>query len=249
MKVITLPYNLIFEGNLILVNAKYPYKENITKQTLMTVSIDDTDVLLNSRVAKRLSSVMNHIGGWENITVVSGWRSIHEQQKIYEQSLRDSGKEFTEKFVAIPGHSEHHTGLAIDIALKQENIDFICPNFTYDGICKKFRQKAVIKGFIERYPQNKEKITGISHEPWHFRYVGMPHSIIMTKYGLSLEEYIDFIKNYPYKEKAYRYGEIYISYLNVGNTKSQTLEFDEATQCQISGNNVDGFIITEWRNI
>ena len=107
----------------------------------------------------------------------------------YLQSLLENGEEFTNKFVARPGHSEHQTGLAIDLGLKQPDIDFLRPNFPYEGICQTFRELAADYGFIERYPVGKEAITGIAHEPWHFRYVGVPHAKIMVDHNWTLEEY------------------------------------------------------------
>ena len=85
----------------------------------------------------------------------------------------ENGEEFTNQFVARPGHSEHQTGLAIDLGLKQPDIDFLRPYFPYKGICQTFRELSTDYGFIERYPAGKEAITGIAHEPWHFRYVGV----------------------------------------------------------------------------
>lgn len=64
--------------------------------------------------------------------------------------LQENGTEFTAKFVAMPGHSEHQTGLAIDLGLRQPDIDFIRPAFPYEGICQKFRELAPAFGFIER---------------------------------------------------------------------------------------------------
>ena len=78
---------------------------------------------------------------------------MKEQQDIFKQSLKDNGRTFTQQFVALPGKSEHQTGLAIDLGLKKESIDFIRPDFPYIGICQQFREKSVPYGFIERYPR------------------------------------------------------------------------------------------------
>lgn len=123
---------------------------------------------------------------------------MEEQQSIFDSSLLENGEEFTRKFVALPGCSEHQTGLAIDLGLKQEEVDFICPEFPYTGICQKFRERAAAYGFIERYQKEKERITGISQEPWHFRYVGCPHAKIMEKYHLCLEEYSELLEQILY---------------------------------------------------
>ncbi|MFG6353625.1 MAG: D-alanyl-D-alanine carboxypeptidase family protein, partial [Oscillospiraceae bacterium] len=148
------------------------------------------NILLEREAVQALSRVMEQIDGWLYIFHVSGWRAREEQLEIYANSLRENGPEFTAKFVAMPGHSEHQTGLAIDLGLLQPEIDFIRPAFPYEGICQKFRELAPAYGFIERYPAGKESITGIAHEPWHFRYVDTPHSEVMAFKGLTLEEYL-----------------------------------------------------------
>ena len=94
-------------------------------------------------------------------------------------------------------------------------------------------------------------MTGIGQEPWHFRYVGVPHAEIMTEKGMVLEEYMEFLRGYEYGKNPYRYcsqgKEIWISYLNAGQSEQICLDADHKTPRVISGNNVDGFVITEWR--
>lgn len=74
--------------------------------------------------------------------------------------------------------------------MRGENVDFIRPDFPYEGISQRFRELAPAYGFIERYPAGKERVTGIAHEPWHFRYVGTSHAKSMARQGLCLEEYL-----------------------------------------------------------
>ncbi len=174
---------------LVLVNLQNAYPAG-TEQDLVAVQGSYPDILMEREAALALSRLMAQIDGWRFIAPVSGWRSQAEQQSIWDQSLRDHGLEFTRQFVALPGHSEHQTGLAIDLGLRAKEIDFIRPNFPYDGICQTFRELAPAYGFIERYPKGKEAVTGIAHEPWHFRYVGIPHAEKMTRRGLTLEEYL-----------------------------------------------------------
>ena len=102
----------------------------------------------------------------------------------------------------------------------------------------------------ERYAKDKEEITGISHEPWHFRYVGYPHSKIMQENGFSLEEYTQFIKAYLEDKKylfeqAHRAG-IEIYYVPAKDDKT-LIKIPENCVYQISGNNIDGFVVTIWR--
>lgn len=252
MKAVSLARRFVHGGNLILVNAQYPYHETAQAHMCVPVNATESTVLLEYGAVNALSALMKQLNGWKEICAISGWRSMEEQKEIYAQSLEENGQEFTKKFVALPGCSEHQTGLAIDLALKQDNIDFICPDFPYAGICQTFREKAVHFGFIERYPQGKEQITGIAHEPWHFRYVGTPHAEIISKHNFSLEEYHQFLKQYPYGQKQYLYSgqeaHFSVSYLEARRKGDTRFEMDDNIPFSVSGNNMDGFIITERRN-
>lgn len=253
MKTIVLKSNLIHAGNLILVNARHPYKEGVAERTLLPVNSETNEILLERHVVDALSSLMDRLDGWTQIAAVSGWRSMREQEKIYQKSINKNGDAFTEKYVALPGHSEHQTGLAVDLALKQANIDFIRPDFPYWGVCQTFRQDMIAYGFIERYPQYKELQTGIAHEPWHFRYVGAPHAEIMTRCDIVLEEYIALLKQYPFETERFIYTTkdrnttVALSFLAASKAVDTLFEIDDTLPYSVSGNNIDGFIITEWR--
>ncbi len=248
-KQITLTQENIYRGNLILVNASHGFQGGPNDQ-LVPVHDSVPDILLNRRAATALSWLMQEIDGWRYITPVSGWRAREEQQKIWDDTMAESGPAFTRKYVAAPGHSEHETGLAIDLGLRQEHVDFICPEFPYTGICQTFRERAAEYGFILRYPVGKESVTGIGHEPWHFRYVGAPHAEIMTEKGLTLEEYTDFLAQFHSGGKPYQftYGNqtVSISYIKAGADET-LIEVSENLPYSLSGNNRDGYILTEWR--
>ncbi len=255
MEKIILNKERIYYGNLILVNQKYPlrFKEKEEALSLVPVTKEFPNILLENRTATMLSHLVNEVKCQNDIVYVSGYRTLSEQVSIYEDSLEENGLEFTKKYVALPNHSEHQTGLAIDLAKNhQEVIDFIRPDFPYTGIYKTFRNNAYKYGFVERYQKGKEKITGIGHEPWHFRYVGYPHAKIMVDNGLSLEEYTDFIKDYTYDDRHLVFEEqnqrIEIFYINLEDGNNRDIEIPKESICQISGNNVDGCVITLWRN-
>jgi len=252
MKTIMLSERELYRGNLIVVNAAHPYHEEASDARLRPVLQEAQDILLEEHALLRLSALMDEIGGWEEIVPVSGWRSFEEQRNIFDASVRENGEKFTRKFVALPGCSEHQTGLAIDLALKKEEVDFICPDFPYEGICRRFRERAEAYGFVERYQEDKKYITGIAREPWHFRYVGAPHARIMKEQRLCLEEYAAFLKKFPYGERYYcrQMGrqKIRISYL-AADGKHTGFEAGDGDFCEISGNNMDGYIITERRKM
>lgn len=249
MKTIELEKEEIYCGNLLLVNKNYPLRDNNVKG-LVPADVRFPIILMKRDVANVLQLIFEKISAGNSIVPVSGYRSLEEQTAIYDGSLKDNGEDFTRKYVALPNHSEHQTGLAIDLGLNEKEIDFIRPDFPYVGICNEFRKAAPDYGFIERYAKDKEEITGISHEPWHFRYVGYPHSKIITEQVFSLEEYAEFIKNYRDNSRliftAVCETEIEIYYVPANNNET-TINIEENYVNQISGNNIDGFIVTVWR--
>lgn len=234
----------IHNGLLILVNAEHPIQH--MERPVLAPAVPGSDILLDTRAAAMLSGLISRIGAAGEIVPVSGWRSEAEQREIWDGSMRESGEEFTRKYVALPGCSEHQTGLAIDLALRADNIDFIRPEFPYDGVCGRFRALAADYGFVERYQSGKEGVTGIAAEPWHFRYVGRPHARIMCEMGLCLEEYVEYLRAYPYPERLLEVrGEVYEAEVGFAGARD-TLGLPDAPY-QVSGNNVDGYIYTLWR--
>ncbi len=234
----------IHNGLLILVNAEHPIQH--MERPVLAPAVPGSDILLDTRAAAMLSGLISRIGAAGEIVPVSGWRSEAEQREIWDGSMRESGEEFTRKYVALPGCSEHQTGLAIDLALRADNIDFIRPEFPYDGVCGRFRALAADYGFVERYQGGKEGVTGIAAEPWHFRYVGRPHARIMCEMGLCLEEYVEYLRAYPYPERLLEVrGEVYEAEVGFAGARD-ALGLPDAPY-QVSGNNVDGYIYTLWR--
>ena len=234
----------IHNGLLILVNAEHPIQH--MERPALAPAVPGSDILLDTRAAAMLSGLISRIGAAGEIVPVSGWRSEAEQREIWDGAMRESGEEFTRKYVALPGCSEHQTGLAIDLALRADNIDFIRPEFPYDGVCGRFRALAADYGFVERYQGGKEGVTGIAAEPWHFRYVGRPHARIMCEMGLCLEEYVEYLRAYPYPERLLEVrGEVYEAEVGFAGARD-TLGLPDAPY-QVSGNNVDGYIYTLWR--
>ncbi len=251
-KSILLERESIYKGNLLLVNRQNPLQNVQLGRNPQLVPADERfpEILLRKPAANMLNQLMKACSAGDGIVPVSGYRSLMEQQQIFLDSLKEKGEEFTFKYVALPNHSEHQTGLAIDVAQNVNEIDFICPAFPYEGICQTFRDKASKYGFIERYPKGKEEITGISHEPWHFRYVGYPHSEIIKNKSLTLEEYSEYLKDFIYAGKHLVFESqdhsMEIFYVEASAVTTEIL-VDEYEPYQISGNNVDGFVVTIWR--
>ena len=96
--------------------------------------------------------------------------------------------EIAKTWAAVPGRSEHQTGLALDITTADASVQ------AAETVWKWLGENSYKYGFILRYPQDKTDITGISNEPWHFRYVGKAAAEEIHKRGLCLEEYLKIIR-------------------------------------------------------
>lgn len=113
------------------------------------------------------------------LVAVSGYRSYSRQRELYNQAIRQYGK--NQQGTAMPGTSEHQTGLAMDI-------NSVSQSFAYTKEGKWLAQNAHTYGFIIRYPQGKTSITGIIYEPWHVRYVGQELAERCYRENKTLEE-------------------------------------------------------------
>ena len=127
------------------------------------------------------------------IELDSTYRTVKQQEELWQEFLKEYGEEYTKTYVAVPGTSEHHTGLAIDVKLNKDGeiIDDNDAMTAETEIFSKIHAKLADYGFILRYPVGKEEVTGYGAEVWHFRYVDSVEIAkeIMSK-GITLEEYL-----------------------------------------------------------
>ena len=126
------------------------------------------------------------------VALNSAYRSIEEQQEIIDDYTVKYGIEYVNKYVAPIKTSEHHTGLALDLALiiDEKEITESEELFDKEKIYLEIHKYLSKFGFILRYPKGKEEITGYNYEPWHIRYVGVEAANIIYKNNLTLEEYV-----------------------------------------------------------
>lgn len=172
------------DDDLVLVNQQNPLNEEQLSTNLINLfeqprsyELFSGEILLRPHVAVALQQMIADANkeGLTHFIVMSGYRTLAEQQELYN----DMGANYAMK----PGYSEHHTGLALDIGSTETTMD-IAPEGAW------LASNAWRYGFILRYPADKVAITGIEFEPWHLRFVGLPHSQIMYEQNLALEEYV-----------------------------------------------------------
>lgn len=129
------------------------------------------------------------------IDVESGYRSVSYQQIVWDDIEKEKGIEYTKKYVAIPGYSEHHTGLAVDFLLYENDKWYADQEMNNHPVLKAVYDNAWKFGFIIRYPLGKEDITGYGAEPWHLRYIDDSEiAKYITDNNLCLEEYLKLDK-------------------------------------------------------
>ncbi|AKR11727.1 M15 family metallopeptidase [Bacillus thuringiensis] len=229
----------IYKGDLLLVNKDYPVKKDSIRSDIINVNhnselvrgyvIFDRNLRLSKDVVKKFLNVVDAAGkeSVNHFLISSGYRDFQEQKQLYEKMGSD---------YALPaGYSEHNLGLSLDIGSTQKKMEK-----APEG---KWIEENVWKhGFVLRYPKNKSNITGIQYEPWHIRYVGLPHSAIMQKKNFTLEEYLEFLKEEKEVSTEVEGKKYTISYYKVSeNTK---VNVPANKQYEISGNNMDGVIVT-----
>ena len=236
-------------GNLILVNNSHAYKFDsvpsaVKKSEAVTfygrqsdsyyVSYPSKEKLVPEALEKfnLLADDVKTATGISNLLVENTFRSYEKQQAIYEEK----GPEIA----TVPGHSEHHTCLAFDMGL------FGGGNFDGTGDQGYVAQNCHKYGWILRYPEDKVEVTGISYEPWHFRYVGTEHATFMKQNNLCLEEYIELLSKYPLESARIHVtsdsGEKYMIYSQAVSGTSGEIYVPKSYPYTLSGDN-NGHVI------
>lgn len=128
------------------------------------------------------------------LNAFSTYRSYWRQDRLYNNYVYEYGEEKADTFSARAGFSEHQTGLAFDIGGLDSSL-WAQDDFRYTEEAEWLLENAYKYGFILRFPEGKEWITGYQYESWHFRYIGVEHSVNFKDTNLTLEEYVGLVKN------------------------------------------------------
>lgn len=172
----------------ILVNKKYKLEKDYIPKNLENI---DNKYALNNmklvKIAKEKFEQMAADAKKENLNIVamSTYRSYEYQETLYNNYAKQDGKEKADTYSAHPGHSEHQTGLSVDVFNLKEPFT----NFENTEEFKWMQKHAHEYGFILRFPKGKENITGYTYEAWHYRYVGIKHAKYIKENNITLEEY------------------------------------------------------------
>ncbi len=258
-RLITVLNEDVYKGPLILVNYKYQSMidgenlVNIYENASDSIGVKDDDMFINESIVEPINKFFDDFKKEKDSTSIlisSSYRSKEAQTKIYKDSVKATGEKSTAYYVAVPGFSEHQTGYCFDTAV----YNYMGEMAELDGEgdfgwlaenCQKY-------GFILRYPSDKTNITGIGYEAWHFRYVGVPHATFIQSKKICFEEYIEGMKDYTFEKGGLlidggtsKWVAFYMPKLDAFNNTDIPVPVDSA-KCPytVSGNNIDGFIVT-----
>ena len=222
----------ISNDRLLLVNLDYAVPDYIAGELVKISGYVNTlnpDMLLNEDALVMLRVMFDSAVsvGFTQFRVTQGFRTHEYQQSLYNQ-MAGTG------LAALPGHSEHQIGLAVDISYHGVNIG----NSIQGNWLMNYSYRY---GFILRYPEHKTHITGVPFEPWHYRYVGQPHAYFMTSNDIVMEEYIDFLRTNREFSVFFEGVEFAVFYLSC---EDEVLEIPESHQFWASRDNTGGIIVT-----
>jgi D-alanyl-D-alanine carboxypeptidase len=137
------------------------------------------------------------------LKLASGYRSYSTQKALYNGYVASSGQAYADASSARPGHSEHQTGLAADLEPASRNCEIQqCFGTTAEG--KWLAANAYKYGFIIRYQEGKDRLTGYEYEPWHVRYIGADLATKVYKSGKTLEQYFGMTTYADYPATSYQ---------------------------------------------
>ncbi len=250
----------LHKGDLLLVNRNVYYDASLCADEVTNVREGRTTQIqegtyqlpigkaLLSQLEQMQADLQSTTNGNIVFLVNDSYRSMEAQQAVCNELLEQYGQAYVDQYVAPVGRSEHHTVLAADLsfydlssgAVLATTSDEAAPYYTWLlENCRKY-------GFILRYTTEKESITGYSAESWHFRYVGVPHADYIAAHSLALEEYLEQLKSTSFEKRLTvetDRGDRYSIYY-VPATSGETAVKVPKGNYTVSGNNVDGFIVT-----
>lgn len=251
-----LPNEDVHKGNLVLINSDHQFNEGTGADTALIIDnksgdykVAYSDSMLNAEVILKLNDMAKAFAEKTNIydlMLSHTYRTIADQQEIYDNAVAND-KDLESSQYLKAGCTELHTGLAFDFGI-----------FPHDGVTLKYdgtgdyswlAQNSHYYGFILRYPEDKEDITGVKYDASHYRYVGLPHSSVMKQKGWCLEEYLNNIKENEFEKNPMfvSNGELWsyeVYYIPLGENGTTLVPVPKDKDYIISGNNYDGFIVT-----
>ena len=181
--------------NLEIIDIESPLSEDYVPDELVTCDVDQYgQQTVSAEVSESLEDMFDAAAAdGIHLYFISGYRSYSEQKSLWNTYVNKYGKETAEQMDAYPGLSEHQLGISVDLGDSDYKGFNLRTSFNKTPAYDWLQKNSWKYGWIERYPEGKEDITGIMYSPWAFRYVGSEAKLIYDS-GLTLEEYLN-LKN------------------------------------------------------
>lgn len=176
------------KGDLILVNKYYQLDKDFVPEDITDISLKYCygDNEITNKVYQKFISMYNAAKKEDlSLIITSAYRDYDFQDQLWNQYAKSQGEEWADSVSARAGHSEHQTGLTLDIVTYKVNMN----DFENTDEFKWLQKNAHKYGFILRYPKGKEDITGYDYEAWHYRYVGVDVATKIHDLGITFDEY------------------------------------------------------------
>ena len=224
---------------LTLVNREHALTSPVNHAHLVTawpnIPARDSEVMLHKTAFSAIQDLFSAAerANIHSFFVACGFRS-HDMQNYLYTTMVDTA------YVMPPGHSEHQLGLAADILTSAH--DFQDIRGTQEA--RWLAENAPQFGLILRYPENKQEITGVPYEPWHFRYIGRIHAWYMGRQNFVLEEYIEYLQRNDGFRAEFDGKSYYVLYQRPENGILFVPVYLDFT---VSRANTGGYIVTTWR--
>ena len=257
----------IHTGNLILLNKSHPFdfefeqpQTNLFNNKGRVYQLSTISITLNTDLVPIFDSFLEDFAqatGCKKVLVTSGFRSYQTQKELYEYRVKTQGEEKAKLYVALPGTSEHHAGLAIDMVIFTDGRQYYFPEYE-DAAW--LIDNAPDYGFFLRYTEKMQEITGCAAEPWHYRYVGAPHARLITDMDISFEEYHEYLHTFTWNTErlliledgttdvtdGFRLPETghMVYYVPAAEGDVTYIPVPPDYDYEISGDNYSGFIVT-----
>lgn len=188
----------------ILINKQHKVGSDYEPENLVIPS--GCDYQMEQTAANALSDMLSaaRADGYSDLILYSGYRTYSSQKNKFEtrtQRYLNEGysqaqaEEKAGEYIAPPGSSEHHTGLAADVCSSKivSKFGYLDDSFDSTDEYKWLREHCAEYGFIMRYRKDAEDITGFLYEPWHYRYIGVEHAKACTELSITYEEYYEML--------------------------------------------------------
>lgn len=176
---------------LVLVNKTRNLPSDYVPNDIVSAKVSGNNTKMRKTAAAALEELFSGaLKDGIKLFAASGYRSYDSQMSVFNNSVKRNGEEATRMSVAVPGQSEHQTGLAMDVSCASMNYDLL-ESFGETKEGKWLKEHAKDYGFIIRYQKEKVSITGYSYEPWHIRYVGKTAANFIMSNNITFEEYFN----------------------------------------------------------